>query len=201
VDTELVGENLTTKIVLNDYVKESDTVLTKYFSGLNIHELWTEVSASDTTYWRGYLNTTWLGTLDTNMLEKGTYYLGYHTGGSYKTTVCSSVDSTKSTSTCISEGNVVDDTWTGYVGLQRYGEMFSSQIKDYTHENATTTWIITPYDSSYGWVIGKDGGLLIGRLPSVDNGAARPSINLTSTVVIKSGTGTEWDPFVVGLPS
>ena len=201
VDTELVGESLTTKIVLNDYVKESDTILTKNFSSSKSYELWTEVSASDTTYWRGYLNTTWLGTLDTSMLEKGTYYLGYYTTGSYKTTVCSTVSSDVSVKKCIENGTIVSNISSDdYVGLLRAGEMFAGQTRDYTHSNAIDIWLITPYSSSNVRGVSSSGSLFSNY--SASNGfGVRPSINLKSTILIKSGSGTKQDPFVVGLAS
>ena len=200
-DSETSEEKLTTKIVLNDYIKESGSILTKSFSGSSSHELWTEVSASDTTYWRGYLNTTWLSGLNTDMLEKGTYYLGYHTTGSYKTTVCSTVSSDISIDGCIENGTVVSNISNeDYVGLLRVGEMFASQTNDYTSSNAKSLWLITPYSSSSMRRVGNGSGLYSGS-PYGNADGGRPSINLTSSVVIKSGSGTKQDPFVVGLPS
>jgi len=51
------------------------------------------------------------------------------------------------------------------------------------------------------WVIAVyvNAGLLEQESPS-STYAARPSINLTSEIVIKSGSGTKQDPFIVGLP-
>ena len=200
VDTELVGENLTTKIVLNDYIKESDTVLTKYFSSSSSYELWSEVDSSDTTYWRGYLNTIWLGTLDTSMLEKGTYYLGYHADGSYKTTVCSTVSSDVSVKECIENGTIVSNISSDdYVGLLRVGEMFASQTSDYTYSSASVMWLITPYSSSNVRSVDYNGSLSSYTANYYSRGA-RPSINLKSTIVIKSGSGTKQDPFEIVLP-
>ena len=197
----IVGiENGTTKLVLNDYVKENDAVVKKSFSNDNMYGNGTTVDYLDY-----YLNNTYLGTLNSNMLEQGTYYLGYYNYDSYynyKTTVCSSVDSAKSISDCINEGNVVDSKWIGYIGLLRVGEMFAIQPKDYTSENAGYMWLITPYDTSDVdvWCLLSDGHMWF-EIPSYNENVARPSINLKSTIVVKSGSGTEWDPFVVGLPS
>lgn len=193
VGTELVGEKLTTKLVLNDYLKENNTVVTKYFS-----DDYTYGEGTTDSYWDYYLNNTYLGTLNSSILEKGTYYLGMIPNAtSYKATVCNGIDSTKSTSTCITEKNVVDSTWTGYVGLLRVGEMFSSQIKDYIYENASAYRLITPYSTSSIRSIGNNCTLTSSSLSA--SSGARPTINLKSTVVIKSGSGTEWDPFVVSL--
>ena len=217
VDTELVGENLTTKIVLNDYVKDTNDVdadsnttevLTKYFSSSNSYELWTEVDKTDPTYWRGYLNNTWIKEIDntynetegtSSILEKGTYYLGYHTTGSYKTSVCSSVSSDVSVKQCIENGTVVTNTSSDdYVGLLRVGEMFASQFGT-GYSSSSTMWLITPYNSSSVRTVGYNGDLGI-TYPSINSGGARPSVNLKSEIVIKSGDGSKNNPFVVGLP-
>ena len=194
----IVGiENGTTKLVLVDYVKENDAVVFKFFS-TDYTSTYGDGGTDD--YWEYYLNNTYLGTLNSNMLEQGTYYLGmYPDRTSYKTTVCSSVDSAKSISDCINEGNVVDSKWIGYVGLLRAGEMFASLPKDYTFKNANDMCLITPYDTSNVHYVDYSGYLNYygGR----DSYGSRPSINLKSTIVVKSGSGTEWDPFVVGLAS
>ena len=80
--------------------------------------------------------------------------------------------------------------------------MFASQTKDYTSYTAKNMWLITPYSSSSIWSVYDGGylnteGLTFNILPC----GVRPSINLKSTIVVKSGSGTETDPFVVGLPS
>ena len=199
VDTETINGNLTTKLVLNDYVKENGSVLEKAFS--NGAFLWSSVSLSDTTYARGYLNTTWLSTLDTSKLEKGIYYLGQvDYGENYKSTVCSTVSSDVSVRDCIKNGTIVSNvSRDDYVGLLRYGEMFSSQPSIYTKDTASDMWLITPRSSSYVWYV-VNFGYLHNTDPSNGRGL-RPSINLKSTILIKSGSGLENDPFVVGFAS
>jgi len=198
VDTEIVNSKLTTKLVLNDYVKENGEVLTKTFSASYGQELWTEVSATNPSYWRGYLNTTWLGTLDTSMLEKGVYYFGNASGdGGYKRTVCQTVSSNISVRECIANGTVVSKkSASDYVGLLRTGEMFATQLRNI--DTPSTTYLITPY-GSYLMYITTGGSLYYASLQWTSERAASPTINLTSTVVIKSGTGLENDPFIVGL--
>ena len=78
--------------------------------------------------------------------------------------------------------------------------MFASQTNDYTSSNAKSLWLITPYSSSSMRRVGNGSGLYSGS-PYGNADGGRPSINLTSSVVIKSGSGTKQDPFVVGLPS
>ena len=209
VDKEKINGTTSTKIVLNDYVRDSaGNVLTKNFSSSDEYELWTEVDKTNETYWRGYLNKTWLSEIDetynsttgvSSILEKGTYYLGYHYG-SYKTTVCSSVSSDVSIKQCIENGTIVTNTSSDdYVGLLRVGEMFASQFGT-GYSNSSYMWLITPYSSSNVRSV-NDLGYLYRNYPSSDANGVRPSINLKSTIVIKSGSGTKQDPFVVGLPT
>jgi hypothetical protein len=170
--------------------------------------LWTEVDKTDTTYWRGYLNNTWIKEIDdtynetngtSSILEKGTYYLGYHTTGSYKTSVCSSVSSNVSVKQCIENGIVVTNTSSDdYVGLLRVGEMFASQFGT-GYSSSSAMWLITPYDSSYVRLVDYSGNLNHVGSPSISNNGVRPTIHLKSTIVIKSGSGTKTDPFIVGL--
>ena len=103
---------------------------------------------------------------------------------------------------CIENNKIVSNTWTGYVGLPRVGEMFANQTKDYDYNNAHHFYLITPYGSS-GKVGRKvqDNGILASAASATEPGAARPTIHLKDTIVIKSGSGTEFDPFIVGLPS
>ena len=216
VDKEKINGTTSTKIVLNDYVRDVNDVdadsniteaLMLNFSSSDEHELWTEVDKTNENYWRGYLNKTWLSEIDetynaetgvSGILEKGTYYLGYHTTGSYKTTVCSSVSSDVSIKQCIENGTVVTNTSSDdYVGLLRVGEMFASQFGT-GYNNSSNMWLITPYGSSYVRYVGSHGSLSY-SLPSSYSRGGRPSINLKSTIVIKSGSGTKQDPFVVGL--
>jgi len=216
---ETSEEKLTTKIVLNDYVKDTNDIdadgnitelLEKHFSSSSSYELWSEVDKTNTTYWRGYLNNTWLSEIDntyntdtgiSSILEKGTYYLGYHLSGSYKRTVCSTVSSNVSIRECIENGGVVSNTSSDdYVGLLRVGEMFASQTRDYTNLNASNYWLITPRESKYVRAVSAGVGLGAG-MPEASSYPVRPSINLKSEIVIKSGSGTKQDPFVVGLPN
>ena len=57
-----------------------------------------------------------------------------------------------------------------------------------------------PYDTTYMKYVSEDGYTYFAN-PASNKKVARPTIHLTSTVVIKSGSGTKGDPFVVGLPS
>ena len=135
------------------------------------------------------------------MLEKGTYYTTpYDVGktGGYKKIVCSSVDSNKSISDCIKEGNIVSNKWTGFVGFPRYGDVFAAQIVKYSDTQQFFLINSAATDINYQWYIIRQNNMNSAKNTQQ---AARPTINLTSSVVIKSGSGTEKEPFVVGLPS
>ena len=82
------------------------------------------------------------------------------------------------------------------VGLLRYGEMFATQ-QGTGYSNSITIWLITKYDSSYVRNVGNFGGASR-YLPTRTYGV-RPSINLKSSIKIVLGSGTESDPYVVGL--
>jgi len=209
VGIENINGERRTKLVLNDYVRDTNEVLMKGFGPTTS---WSDASENDSVLWRGYLNNTWVKEVDPTynsetgmfrMIEKGTYYLGSVTySDNYKLAVCKIVDNGKSIQNCIDgnteENTTVQENVTGYSGLLRYGEMFASQFgKDYS--SSLTMWLITPYDSSDVWRIFGDGSG--SRNYPYYMHAARPTINLTSSVVIKSGSGTQQDPFIVGLPS
>ena len=221
VDTEVVNNKLTTKLVSNSYLKDindidadgnTSEVLTKYFSGsydyTNDYILWSDVSKTDETYWRGYLNNAWLKQIDntyneidktSNILEKGIYYLGNYPYGNYKNTVCNNVTYGVSIDNCIATGNVVSNiVIDDYVGILRVGEMFAS-LNESSFSSSTVMWFITPSYIPNLWTI-RTFGILDEETP-LNDFAARPTINLKSEIVIKSGSGTKKDPFVVGLAS
>ena len=192
----IVGiENGTTKLIKDDYVKdESSTILLKAVASSTTFGKDTNTRSDN--YWDYYLNNTWkLAIEDTyeNMLLEGTYYTKSLTGGNYKGTACLTISNTTSIKDCAKTGI---STWTGYVGLPRYGEMFASQTRDYTYSNARTMWLITPYSSSYVWYVGNDGRGYIGPASSY---GVRPTINLKSEILIESGSGIKSDPYEIKL--
>ncbi len=156
-------------------------------------------------YWDYYLNNNYLTTFNIEMLEKGKYYLGeYSDSGHYKTTVCRIALSDITIRDCIEKNTeenptVVENTWTGYVGLLRVGEMFASQFKD-GYLSSSSYWLITPNDTVYIFSVYPRNWISECHHLMSDNGA-RPTIHLKSNIVIKSGSGTKEEPFVVGLPS
>ena len=204
----IVGvEEGTTKIVKADYIRDgSNNVLNKYFASSVTFGKSTN-NASD-YYWDYYLNNTWLkdkfeidssdehpeNTYDT-MISQGTYYLGeYGSGVSYKNTICKTSNTTDTVIAC----EKIDDTnkiYTGYVGLLRVGEMFSSQLGS-GYATSSIMWLITPYGGSDIRGVYYSGGLNNNSSTSKSCGV-RPSVNLKSTIVIKGGDGTLEHPFEI----
>ena len=198
VDSDTNEEKAITKLNKLDYVRdESDVVITKKFASTVTFGLSTNTQSDD--YWDYYLNNTWKTALDDTyegMLVEGTYYLGrvISSNRNYKLSICGTASNTVTTKDC----EKTTSTWTGFVGLPRYGEMFASQ-QGSGYSSSSYMWLITPYSSSYVWSV-RSNGIGSSRDPSYTNGG-RPSINLTSEIVIKSGSGTKDEPFVVGLPN
>jgi len=204
----IVGiEDGATKIVKVDYIRDgSNAVVTKKFASSGTFGKSTNTKTDD--YWDYYLNNTWLknkfeidlsdehpeDTYET-MLEMGAYYLGeYGVSVSYKNTICKTSNTTEKVLDC----EKIDDTsklYTGYVGLLRVGEMFSSQLGS-GYNNSSTMWLITPFSSSVR-IVNYGGSLGHSYNPSSDTYAVRPTINLKSTIVIKGGDGTLEHPFEI----
>ena len=113
-------------------------------------------------------------------------------GVNYKASICATVSNTVTITDCEKTTNA----WTGYVGLLRHGEMFASQQGN-GPSSSEYMWLITPYTSSSVWYVTVNGGAP-GSYPSSVYGA-RPSINLSSSVKITSGTGLKNDPFEISL--
>ena len=193
----IVGiENETTKLIKDDYVKdENSTILTKAVASSTIFGKDTNTGSDN--YWDYYLNNTWKTAITDdyeNMLVEGTYYTKYFTGGNYKNTACATVSNATSIKDCDKTGV---STWSGYVGLPRYGEMFASQTRDYTYSNDEPMWLITPYSSSRVWYVDYYGG---GDLSGPSNAyGGRPTINLKSEILIESGSGIKSNPYEIKL--
>ena len=198
----IVGiENEATKLIKDDYVKdESSTILTKAVASSTTFGSSIETGSDD--YWDYYLNKTWKPAIEDDyekMLVEGTYYIQSYKGGNYnyKNTACATVSNATSIKDCDKTGV---STWTGYVGLPRYGEMFASQTRDYTYSNAKNMWLITPSATTnflYMYSIRKYGdGAAKG--PSSAYGG-RPTINLKSEILIESGSGIKSDPYEIKL--
>ena len=203
----------TTKIVKADYLTDNSTLLTKYFASSAYFGKAENTQTDD--YWDYYLNNTWLTSSDLNMLAEGTYYLGEYgsTGISYKATICDReiegnlnkrINSSNAANRCTRITDTGDGTkvYTGYAGLLRVGEMFSSQLKT-MQSSYQYMWLITPYGSFLVRNVYGNGYLSYDN-PSSNVRAVRPSVNLKSGVYItnaSTGDGTEAHPWTIAAPS
>ena len=184
------------KLNKNDYIKNGTTTVLKAFSTSEVFG--TDSSNSD-DYWDYYLNKTWYNNLNStskNMISEGKYYIKSMKSYSYKSSLCDEDNTTETTNKCTKTTN----TWSGYVGLPRYGEMFASQ-QDIGHDNSTDMWFMTPNSASGVWNADK---FNIGTLNGSDSkfkNAVRPSIYLKSNIVITGGDGTKSNPFTINLIS
>jgi len=200
-------ENSITKLTKIDYIRDgSNNVVNKNFASTLYFGKST--NSQTETYWDYYLNNTWYNSISPiykSMIIDGTFYLGlYIYNGNYKQTICKdTVSELDSKVTKIGEVNSctrytssdTDKTYVGKVGLQRVGEMFSSQLGSGS-SSSSDIWLITPSDASYVYNVGFNGGVLY-YSPSSNAFGSRPSINLKSTIIIAGGTGLEEDPYTI----
>ena len=181
----IVGiENNTTKI--------NKIVITKSFASTITYGLSNNTQSND--YWDYYLNNTWYNSLSSesqNMLVDGTYYLGV-IENNYKGAICATPSNTVTTKDC----EKTTTTWSGKVGLPRYGEMFASQQKNDVFI-LQDMWLITSYLSSRVFIV-YDSSYSYHKLISSEY-AVRPSINLSSTVKILGGNGTKINLYTLSL--
>jgi len=192
VGVEGEGNTRITKIVAMDYAASSAT---KQFASTVNYGASGNTQSSD--YWDYYLNNDWYDSLSfKDKLESGTYYIGT-TGANYKLAVCSTTGS-YTTSECLSDSSKrVTTTFTGNVGLLRYGEMFATQ-QGSGYSNSITMWLITKVGSPSLYVryVNFYGDSNYDTLVNTYYGS-RPSYYLKSSVKILSGSGTELDPYIV----
>jgi hypothetical protein len=189
-------EDNKTKIIAMDY---ADNKATKKFAVGNTSGDGTIYGTGQTATqggdtWYNYLTSTYEPNLETTygpLFDSSTYYMGeVGSGQSYKLGICSS--STGLTKTCTKTSQV----GTFNIGLPRYGEMFATQQSG-GYSNSTAMWLINRYSASNVWYVNSS-GYGVNANPTNTYGA-RPTVHLKSTVKILSGSGTETDPYVVGL--
>ena len=138
-------------------------------------------------YLTNYVDSTYIDMIE----DSTTWYLGTVGSGSsysYKNAKYTDASGTATTS------NVAE----AKVGLLRFGELMAGQFDRYG--NNIHYWTLTPYSSSSIRVVGNYGDASNGS-PSGASLGALPSMNLKSSVLITSGTGTKSDPFVLTLAS
>ena len=185
-------ENNKTKIVAMDY---ADNKAKRKFatSEDSADTLWGSGTTTDTNTWYTYLNNTYYPNLVETygeLFDSNLYYLGT-SSWNYKLSVCANTTS-GNTRVC----DKTSQTGTFDIGLLRYGEMFATQL-EYDDSSAIDMWLINRIRTSGLWVVLRS-GFYTERGPT-DASGARPTVHLKPTVKILSGTGTELDPYVVGL--
>ena len=192
-------EDNKTKIIAMDY---ADNKGTRKFATSSSDTLWGSGTTTGTDTWYTYLNNTYLPNLKTTyneLFDSGTYYLGT-SGYNYKLSVCANATS-GNTKECAK----TTQSGTFNIGLPRYGEMFAAQQSG-VYSNSIHMWLINRYSASHVWYM-KRIGEAVSSYSWGDAGynnptyacGGRPTLHLKSTVKIKSGSGTETDPYVVGL--
>ena len=188
-------EDNKTKIIALDYANNKDRKYYDHVTGT--YNLWGSGTTTGENTWYTYLNDEYLPNLKTTygeLFDSNLYYLGSDGqmyDKNYKLSVCANTTS-GNTKVC----DKTSDNGIFEVGLPRYGEMFA------THQSggfnkSINMWLMNIYSSWWIWGIEAQG---VGKnFERTQLEAARPTLHLKSTVKIKSGSGTEKDPYVVGL--
>ena len=178
-----------------DYADSENTRQFAISTG-SANTLWGSGGTTGTDTWYTYLNDNSTGYLKNlkdkygELFDRGLYYLGT-SGINYKLSVCANTTSGKA-SVC----DKTNDKGEFNIGLPRYGEIFATQQVD-IHLNSINMWLMNRYSTSNNWGLSSDGSG--GNDPPTSEFGARPTLHLKSGVKIISGTGTETDPYVVGL--
>ncbi len=177
-----------TKIVAQNYVNDGEN---RYYASDSSGTIWGEGTTVGTDTWYTYLNNTYYTSLTStygNLFDTATYYLGI-SGYNYKLGVCANTTS----------GNTKVCDKTTYkkdlkIGLLRYGELFAIQLDT---PNRVGIWLINRYSGTDVWGLNRSSNALY----SAPNGEGTiiVTLHLKESVKILSGSGTEYDPYVVGL--
>ncbi len=183
-------EDNKTKIISMDYADNNGT---HQFATSIGGTLWGTGTTTDANTWYDYLNNIYLPNLKSiygDLFDSATYYLGT-SGYNYKLSVCANTTS-GNTSVC----DKTSQTGTFNIGLPRYGEMFATQQSG-GEANSIGMCLMNRYSTLNVWYVLNYGYGIFGNSTSTYGG--RPTLHLKSTVKILSGSGTESDPYVVGL--
>ncbi len=183
-------EDNKTKIIAMDYADNGSTKQYATSEGA-INSIWGNGTTTGVGTWYTYLNDSTSGYLSSlkttygELFDSGVYHLGV-SGSNYKHSLCENP--------IPGAGN--DCAKTLNVGLPRYGEMFAANHKG-SSSTIVSVWLINQRTNAHLWYLGSSGYTDF-HGPSGLYGA-NPTIHLKSTVKILSGSGTESDPYVVGL--
>ena len=172
-----------TKIVSEKPLKNSGKFITSAFGNDSTF------SSSNTigSFLNGEYITNYVDSKYINMIEDNTtWYLGtVGYGVSYKLA--------KYTNT--TDNILTSSTTTAKVGLLRSGELMDGQFD--RAESNIDYWLLTPSSSTSAHYVTYY-GVLQSDISSISHGI-RPSLNLKSKVIITSGDGTRYNPFILGL--
>ena len=140
--------------------------------------------------WYNYLNDTYISSFTNyaNIFNRGLYYLGT-VNGSYKLSICASINdgTTKECTKTSQTGNF-------YVGLPRYGEMFSTHQAG-SYNNSIVMWLINRINNTNIMCIAPTA---YGDSDVPDNEyGVRPTLYLSPSDVIIGGSGIYNDPYIV----
>ena len=199
VGVEGSGNSKITKIVSMDYATYDNSgtpANTKMFA--STVNFGADGNTESNEYWDYYLNNDWYDNLSfKSSIVSGTFYIGdVERAWNYKLAVCKTASS-DTTKVCLGNAEKrVTTAFTGNVGLLRYGEMFSTQEGN-GYSSSIPMLLITKSGLLTVWRINNDGKVFSSSYDYPYG--ARPSLYLKSTVKILSGSGTELDPYVVGL--
>ena len=186
-------EDNKTKIIAMDY---ADNGATRKFATSNGSgdTLWGGGATTGNNTWYTYLNNTYLPDLINkygNLFDSATYYLGV-SSYNYKLSICSNTTS-GNTKICdkVSARNIYN------IGLPYNGAIFATQQSNGL-SNSTDMWLINRGENNLMISYIKNNGQ-VGIGSPTDVHGARPTLHLKPAVKILSGSGTEADPYVVGL--
>ena len=172
-----------TRIVSEKPLKSSGTFIRSSFgSNVTFSSRNTIGSFLNGDYLTNYVDSKYI-----NMIEDNTtWYLGTVGDGiSYKLA--------KYTNT--TDNILTSSTTTAKVGLLREGELMAGQFDRVG--NTSDYWLLTPSSSTYARYVGYSGYLWENN--SGSSYGIRTSLNLKSKVIITSGEGTRYNPFILGL--
>ncbi len=195
-------EDNKTKIIAMDYADNKGTRKFATSTG-TASTLWGSGTTIGTDTWYEYLNRVDNSDISNTgyydklvktygeLFTSGTYYLGTSGYNNYKLSVCANTTS-GNTKVC----DETSQTGTFNIGLPRYGEMFATQQAGGS-SNSISMWLMNRYSTSNVLLVHIRGYGDIGSPTNASGG--RPTLHLKSMVKILSGSGTESDPYVVGL--
>ncbi len=183
-----VEKNGTTKLVKHQIIRDEQGGMVQLAFSPTFQTNYLASVTSNNPYYVGYyLNNKWLTPTLKKYLVEGTHYMGtVPVQSSYKNSICASLNTSETVDNCTKTSNI----WTGYVGLPRYGEMFSNQGNE-------ESFSMNPLDNKNEWIIAS--GMAMNLDVSQYTFTSRPTFYLNSNVYIKEGKGTEQNPYKIDL--